>query len=169
MTTRGRLTVFERRHAEPSGDVGDGWVSGFCTYTDAGLPVEVSLEGDVIATYGYDGAMRVTETTAPLGSDFAYSWDGDGLLTEVTESVHDGYNTSYLAARTYDWLGRPVAVAYDDVDDVANPDTTDAAVTEFAYDSLGQCVQVTDAAGLEAQLTEDARVFPRNPPRRFGG
>jgi YD repeat-containing protein len=104
--------------------------------------------GPVAHSYGYDGDSRpVSQTlanyTAPGSSTPANSlsttaYDGDGLVTSVTDGL--SYTTHY----TYDQLGDQVTAK-----------APDNSVTTTAYDADGEPLSVTGPTGAVSQATYD--------------
>jgi RHS repeat-associated protein len=111
-------------------------------------------------TYGYDGAMRFSGTTAPTGATSYTAYNDDNLTSTTTTTYNDaGVQKTIITTKTYDGWGRviqevganngQVNTSYDAMARVAsrtNPFTVGGQpgpVTTYTYDPLGRTKDMT--------------------------
>jgi RHS repeat-associated protein len=151
----GRLTNINALHKTDFGvGVGDGWMRTVLAYTDAGMLLSETIEGDA-TTCLYDTVMRRERVTSPAGNKLLYAYDDNGNVSTLTEHAFDtdtATATNFITRYGYDELDRVIAVGNDDGDGV----DTDAKTTRYAYDSLDQLIEEEDARGNITRNTYDA-------------
>ena len=128
----------------------DGGATGY-TYDDAGNRLTLRDASNHVTTYAYDDAGRLVSEMGPdpdgagpkSPAVTSHSYDANGnLLTTVdpngnATSVPDDGKTDF----GYDRANRQISIDYAD----STPDVA------FAYDPVGNRVQMTDGAGSEAR------------------
>ncbi len=116
-------------------------------------------------TYTYDGAHHLIKVVGPQGALSSETYDSSGRLISITDaSGHTTPIQNNVGAQTLAFTDAngtaTTLVTMDDFGDVVREDISSAGQTltiRFAYDSVGNVVQKTDALGHSVQAAYDAQ------------
>lgn len=114
--------------------------TNYTYYADTGLLHTKTLSNNVVTTYAYDGAKRITDVDnrGPAGaliSTYHYIYDANGNITSCAETTPDGSKTT---AYTYDKLNRLSKVVYPD----------DRGMVTYTYDGAGNRIKMVTPQGI---------------------
>lgn len=129
--------------------------SGTVTYAYDGFDrLTTVTRGANTFTYAYDKLGLITDTSNPVGRDFAYGYDREGMLTSVTDTD----TPTTLAGYTYDSAGAP-----------ATGQLADGSEWSRAYDRAGRLTRLTDTAADGTKLLDDTYTLdPAGNPTQIG-
>lgn len=136
-------------------------------YDDAGRLESISDPTGNLTTFAWDG-QRLIGVTDRLGRTTSYSYDDREQLTQVIDAEGGVYSYQYDAAGRMIAESNPLGQVTEYVLDILGRTTTvtlsagltdtgpvTSASTSYAYDSVGNLVSMTDAAGKETTYTYD--------------
>lgn len=113
--------------------------TGYTYYTDTGLLHTKALPNNVVTTYHYDSAKRITDVDNrgpgnALISAYHYEYDANSNITECQETTPSGPKTT---SYTYDKLNRLKTVTYPD----------ERGLVTYEYDAAGNRTKMITPQG----------------------
>lgn len=114
-------------------------ITAYVYYSGSGLLYTKTLPNNVITTYTYDGAKRITNVDnrgagGALISTYVYGYDPNGNITSVVETTPSGAKTT---AYGYDKLNRLITVNYPD----------ERGIVTYEYDAAGNRLKMVTPQG----------------------
>jgi len=125
----------------------------------------IHVSGDIVSSFGYDGASNVSTVTQPNGTVIELAYDGANRLETATDDL--GALAAFVYDKNNNVVERSTAIAgqtwtfdYDDADRlwkvfdpiIEAPDK----YTEFLYDDNGNRVEAIDNNGVRTRYVYDA-------------
>ncbi len=128
------------------------------SYTEAGKPQTVTYPDGTSVRYTYTGG-RATSVTDRRGKTWAFTYDGFGQMTSLTDPVGNVKRSEYAAngdpVRTVDESGAVTTYAVDAVGRVSQVTGPVGAVTRTTYTPWGDVSEQTLPSGLVVSRTFD--------------
>jgi RHS repeat-associated protein len=108
------------------------------TYTDAGLPLSITLANGATTYFSYDENGNPTKTVDPMGNATEFKYSARGLQTEIVDAT-----------------GNKSSFEYTPTDLVAKAMKSNGAVSEYSYSSNGDLVSAKNPVGATVSQTVD--------------